>query len=142
MTIKAAKAIITVKNNYLLQLRDNKKNIYFPNFWGLFGGCLNKNEKYNKAIEREIKEETNLNIKVIRRILSVNFNIIGLKQRRNIIYFECKILDESKIILSEGQRYKFFSFNQIKKLNKVVPMDFVAINSLNHKKKNFTSLSR
>ena len=30
---KSVKGIIVVKNNYLLQLRDNKKNVSFPNFW-------------------------------------------------------------------------------------------------------------
>ena len=46
MTIKSSKGIVVVKDKYLLQLRDNKKNIFFPNFWGLFGGSLNKNETH------------------------------------------------------------------------------------------------
>ena len=45
MTIKAVKAIILVNKNYLLQLRDKKKNISFPNHWGLFGGRIDKKEK-------------------------------------------------------------------------------------------------
>ena len=61
-------------------------------------------------------------------ILSVNFKMIGLKKKRNIVYYECKILEKRKIILTEGRKYKFFSFNQIKKLN-IVPMDFAAISS-------------
>tara|TARA_B110001454_G_C12511662_1_gene347098 strand:+ start:136 stop:561 length:426 start_codon:yes stop_codon:yes gene_type:complete len=141
MIIKSSKAIITVKNKYLLQLRDNKKNIFFPGFWGLFGGRLDKNELHSKAIKREIKEETNLKVKVIRKILAVDFSMVGLKKERNIIYFDCKVLNNKKIILSEGQKYNFFSFNQIKKL-KIVPMDFVAINCHYHKKKNFISFYR
>ena len=126
--IKSAKGIIVVKNNYLLQLRDNKKNVYFPNFWGVFGGRVEKTETYQKALVREIKEETNLIVRVSRMILSVNFKMIGLKKRHNIVYYECKILEKRKIILTEGWKYKFFSFNQIKKLN-IIPMDFAAINS-------------
>ena len=125
---KSAKGIIVVKDNYLLQLRDNKKNIYYPNFWGIFGGRVEKSEKYRKALEREIKEETNLIVRVSRMILSVNFKMIGLKKKRNTAYYECKISEKRKIILTEGRKYKFFSFNQIKKLN-VVPMDFAAIKS-------------
>ena len=126
--IKSVKGIIVVKNNYLLQLRDNKKNVYFPNFWGAFGGLVEKTETYHKALEREIKEETNLIVRVSRMILTVNFKMIGLKKECNIVYYECKILEKRKIILTEGWKYKFYSFNQIKKLN-IVPIDFTAINS-------------
>lgn len=125
---KSVKGIIIVKNNYLLQLRDNKKNIYYPNFWGIFGGRVEKTETYHKALEREIKEETNLTVRVSRMILSVNFKMIGLKKKHNIVYYECKISEKRKIILTEGRKYKFFSFDQIKKLN-IVPMDFAAIYS-------------
>ena len=61
-------------------------------------------------------------------VLSTNSRVIGLKNFFNTVYYECKILEKRKIILIEGQKYKFFSFNQIKKLN-IVPMDFAAINS-------------
>jgi len=135
---KASKGIIIVKDKYLLQLRDNKKNIFFPNFWGLFGGSLSKNETHQRAVEREISEETNLIVKATRKILSVNFSIITLKKKRKIVYYECKIFKKRKIILTEGQKYKFFSFNQIKKLN-IIPMDFVAISSHYFKIKKYTS---
>ena len=136
MVLKSAKAIIIVNDKYLLQLRDNNKKNYFPNYWGLFGGQLNKNETYSNAAKREIKEEINLNIKIFKKIFSVNFNIIGLKKRRSIIYYECKIKKQANIILAEGQKYKFFSFNKIKKL-KIVPIDFVAINAHYYKNKNY-----
>ncbi len=141
MIIKSSKAIITVNNKYLLQLRDNKKNIFFPGFWGLFGGRLDKNELHSKAIKREINEETNLKVIVKKKILTVDFSMVGLKKERNIIYFDCKVLDSKKIILSEGQKYNFFSFNQIRKL-RIVPMDFVAINCHYHNNKNFISFYR
>jgi len=141
MIIKSSKAIITVNDKYLLQLRDNKKNIFFPGFWGLFGGRLDRNEIHAKAIKREINEETNLIVKVIRKILTVDFRMVGLRKERNIIYFDCKVLKNKKIILREGQKYNFFSFSQIKKL-KIVPMDFVAINCHYHKNKNFISFYR
>ena len=58
----AAAAIIIVNNKFLLQLRDNKNNIFFPNFWGLFGGAINKDEKFSDGLNREIQEELDLNI--------------------------------------------------------------------------------
>ena len=64
MSIKAIKGIITYKSKYLLQLRDNKKRISFPNHWGLFGGRKDGKETDISTIKREIKEETNLDINV------------------------------------------------------------------------------
>ena len=141
MTIKAVKAIILVNKNYLLQLRDRKKNISFPNHWGLFGGRIDKKEKNIIALKREIKEETNLNIKINRRVFNVDFNIIGLKKKRNLQYYECEIIGKKKIKLSEGKKYKFFSFQQIKKLN-IVPMDFVALKSHYLHNNHFISIYR
>ena len=136
--IKSSKAIITFNEKYLLQLRDNKKNIFFPGYWGLFGGRIDKNEMQDKAVVREVKEETSLKVKVLRKILVVDFSMIGLKKERNIIYYDCKVLKNKKIILNEGKKYNFFTFNQIKKI-KIIPMDFVAINCHYHKNKNFIS---
>ena len=87
MKFDTAKGIIVVRNHYLLQLRDNKKNIYFPNFWGIFGGHVERAETYQKALEREIKEETNLIVKASRMILSVNCKMIGLKKNINTVYY-------------------------------------------------------
>ena len=79
--IKSVKGIIVNENNYLLQLRDDKRDIYFPNFWGIFGGRVENNESYKKAIEREISEETNLIVKASRMILSSSSKVIGLKKK-------------------------------------------------------------
>ncbi len=123
--IKSAGAIIFHKNKYLLQLRENKKNIYFPGFWGVFGGLLEKNEEFYQGLEREVKEETQLNVKASKMILLNNFSFLDYQKRKRI-YFECKILGKPKITLNEGESFKFFSFNQLKKLN-VVPLDLAAI---------------
>jgi len=123
--IRSAGAIIFIKKKYLLQLRENKKNIYYPGFWGVFGGLLEKNEGFEKGLEREVKEETNLNVKASRMILSNNFKFLDYKIRYRM-YFECKVLDKSKINLNEGRDFKFYSFKELRKLQ-IVPLDFAAI---------------
>ena len=134
--IRSAGAIIFIKNKYLLQLRENKKNIYFPGFWGVFGGLLEKNEGFEKGLEREVKEETNLNVKASKMILSNNFRFLDYKIRYRM-YFECKVLDKSKINLNEGRDFKFYSFKELRKLQ-IVPLDLAAIHyhylSVNKKK--------
>ena len=68
-------------------------------------------------------------------------NGYGIKKKRSMIYFECKVDKKNKIILGEGQRFKCFPFNKIKKL-KIVPMDYVAIHSHYYNSRNYTSFYR
>ena len=45
------------KDKYLLQLRDDKNNIYSPNCWGFFGGACKENETSEQCMKRELQEE-------------------------------------------------------------------------------------
>jgi 8-oxo-dGTP pyrophosphatase MutT (NUDIX family) len=53
----AVAAIITVEGAYLLQLRDNKRGIFFPAHWGCFGGAVEPGESSEQALARELHEE-------------------------------------------------------------------------------------
>ena len=57
---------------------------------------------------------------------STNYKIFGSRQEYKTIYFKCEIVSNDKFLLNEGQKYKFHSFDQVKKLN-IVPWDLVAI---------------
>ena len=54
----ASAIIIYFKKKILLVLRSNKKNIFYPNHYGLFGGAKENNETYIKTANRELYEET------------------------------------------------------------------------------------
>ncbi len=141
MQIKSSKGIIVLKKKYLLQLRDNKKNIYFPNFWGLFGGRVGSNENFSEALKREIKEEINLIISIKKKIFSTTYDMIGLKKKRKMIYYECLKTKNTQLILKEGKKFGLFKFEELKNL-RIVPLDFVAINTHYHYYNNYTSLYR
>jgi 8-oxo-dGTP pyrophosphatase MutT (NUDIX family) len=53
----AVAAIIIVEDAYLLQLRDNKRGIFFPAHWGCFGGAVEPGESNELALARELHEE-------------------------------------------------------------------------------------
>jgi len=53
---------IIIKNKKILLIQ--RKNKPYKNYYALPGGFVNYGETVEKAIEREIKEETNLKIKV------------------------------------------------------------------------------
>tara|TARA_B100000959_G_scaffold190005_1_gene198697 strand:+ start:268 stop:690 length:423 start_codon:yes stop_codon:yes gene_type:complete len=125
--IKSVGGIIFVNGKYLVQLRDNKKNIFFPGFWGVFGGLVEKGEKLSQALVREIKEETGLTVKVTKMIISNGFKVLSFEQKRQRVFYECEIVGKNKIVLREGKKYRFISYNELKTLN-VVPLDFAAIN--------------
>lgn len=122
-------AIIYHKNYFLLQLRDKKKNIHFPNFWGLFGGKLKRSENSKKGIIRELREETNLHITYKKMFFFLTIRSSGnfFFPTRNIKYFFYNLEKlPKKITIFEGQKYKFFRFEDLKKI-KVNPFDYSAI---------------
>ena len=127
MTISVG-AIIYHEDKYLLQKRDNKKNIFFPNLWGVFGGTIEKNEKPIDGIKRELKEELNLNFKITKEFLKQIIETKYFKPQRTRLFFICKLPNDFKKIikLNEGADLKFFNLHQINSL-RMVPWDFSAI---------------
>jgi len=54
---EVAIAIIPSGDKFLMQLRDNISGIYYPGYWGFFGGHLDPGETPDIAIHRELLEE-------------------------------------------------------------------------------------
>ena len=109
----ASKAIIFSNNKYLLQLRDNKKNILYPNQWALFGGRFKKNESAEESIIREIKEELLVKIKITMKI----YERYNSETNGYINYFYAQALNDIKAEnLKEGQALHWFSKAEIHKL--------------------------
>ena len=67
MIKKVVTLIIKHKSSIIMQLRDNKSDILYPNRWGFFSGSLKKGYDHLHAAIRELKEElVNLCIKKIK----------------------------------------------------------------------------
>ena len=101
-----AGAIIKRDNKYILQLRDDKKNIKNPGKWGTFGGGIEKKESSLDAIKRELKEE--LRLKILNPKL---FLKMKLKNKKYFIYKI--ILKNENLKLMEGKAIGKFSLFQI-----------------------------
>ena len=94
--------ILEHKKTYLLQLRDNKKNIPECNKWGLFGGQKEKNENKLNCIKREILEELNYRIS--------NPLFIGkVKHKEYLINIFFKKTKKKLFIINEGSGYGLYS---------------------------------
>ena len=111
----ASKAILIKNNNYLLQLRDKKKNILYPNQWCFFGGRIKKNETPENCIIREMREELSIKVKVLMKI----YECINYKTNTYLNYF---FIDTNSIItrknLAEGQNFGWFKKKKILKLRR------------------------
>ena len=105
---------------FLLQLRDNKPSITFPNFWGLLGGHKEIGESPLEAIKRELSEEIDSPVKAITFIGTAK-TVITLTTKswtEKIFFFKGSIdapLDN--IQLFEGQKLGYFTFEEVMALD-------------------------
>ncbi len=139
----ASAALIFYRNKLLLQKRDNKKNIFYPNFYGLFGGGKEKNESYAQCIQREINEELNIKIskKKFKFFCRNMLDFTPLKKNkvyRNYYYVFLGDKDFRKIKLNEGKNMKLFNLYDLLISNdRIVPYDAFVLWLFAHKQKNY-----
>ena len=120
---KASKALIYKNKEYLLQLRDDKPNIPYPNCWSFFGGGIDNNETPWKALQRELQEELNWIPKkgqFLNKIFDTKSNCFNY-------LFAVPFEDDKKVlILGEGKAKEWFTLEEIKNNNNLSP------NIMNH----------
>ena len=106
---------IIIDDNKVLCLKNERNEWDFP------GGKINFNEDIEDCLKREVKEETNLDIKNLKILkpFSLKFNDVPVF----IVVYSAEISCDSSISLSyEHSEYKFFSKSEIKDLN--MPQSF------------------
>lgn len=75
MADAVAAIIRTPQDRFLMQLRDNTPNIWYPGAWGCFGGALDADEKPLDALRRELREELELDIADATLISRLEFDL-------------------------------------------------------------------
>jgi len=99
------------KGEVLLQLRDKKETIRYPNCLGTFGGDIEPGETPEQAIVRELREELNYDLKNPEYLGNFPFNGYAIHVFRKV---DQHINQDIKV--NEGQKAMLVSFNQIKGL--------------------------
>ena len=113
---QVAKGIIYYDELFLLQLRDNKLEITYPNQWSFFGGEIEENETPWMALKREIKEELEWEPEKGEFL----YNWINPEDPCRIHFFAIPFTDKSQeLVLHEGQSLGWFNLSQIKNMNSV-----------------------
>jgi 8-oxo-dGTP diphosphatase len=96
----------------LLQLRDDKPDIPFPNCWGTFGGAIEPGETPEAAITREIKEELDLDLKDFHYF--GNFPHDGYNV--HMFYSVDPSLKLQDLNVKEGQRAEFMKLDRVRQV--------------------------
>ena len=116
---------------YLMQLRDDRPDIFWPAHWGLFGGALDPGESFDNALAREMREETGLDVDSCEASLftrlTFDFDAFGFGQVTRAFY---TIAMPDRLIpslrLGEGQEMRFFRKADVLH-QKIVPHDSHAL---------------
>jgi 8-oxo-dGTP diphosphatase len=124
----AVAAIIVVPGQgYLLQLRDDRPDIFFPDHWGLFGGAVEPGETEEAALQRELAEEIGIDVPpgTARYVTRIDFdwNRPGCG-RTTRAFFEVTLGAERVrcLVLQEGADLRVFKPDELRNL-RVTPYD-------------------
>lgn len=129
----AAAAIIVVENvGYLMQQRDPRPDIWYPGYWGLFGGSLEPGEDAAEALARELEEELELEIEPQRLQFFVNLDFdlgtLGLGRYFRAFYtLELEGAVPGRLVLHEGASMRVFPREEIICEQRVTPYDSFAL---------------
>jgi 8-oxo-dGTP pyrophosphatase MutT (NUDIX family) len=119
---------------YLLQHRENRDDISYPNYWSLFGGARDPDERAEDAMKRELQEELGLTIQECVPFLGCTFEIWFEGRLTRKIFFSVKVSDREipGLVLQEGQAMAWLTLDQILAQGvQIVPYDLGVI-SLHH----------
>jgi len=127
----AAVAIILQEDGrYLMQLRDQKPGIFFPGYWGMFGGAIDAGETPEEALRRELHEELAVAVGDLSYFTKLTFDFaphgFGIVARH---YYEVRLSQpqERSIVLGEGAAVRPFEGDVLLKTERVTPYDAFAI---------------
>jgi 8-oxo-dGTP pyrophosphatase MutT (NUDIX family) len=118
------------KHRVLLQKRDVSTRIYYPGFWGLFGGAIDGTEAPIDAVAREIKEEIGLGNLKFKYFLEFEFAcplFDGMRHRRLVFLTSSEESILQTIELNEGVAARLFSFADLPAMTNLVSFDAAAL---------------
>lgn len=127
----AACALILLDDNrYLMQLRDDKPGIFYPDHWGLFGGAMEAGEDGETALRRELKEELGYDTDSLNYFTRMDFGFdsIGASQAVRLFYeVKMRVEDLAGLVLTEGRLVEAVPVGELLINRRVVPYDAFAI---------------
>lgn len=111
--IRVRIAVILIKDNKILLIRQEKAG---HSYWLVPGGGVNFGEEISSCAIREIKEETNLEVK-LGKLLFINESIAPSGNKHLINLFFLGEIESGEIKLAKEDNLKELSFIDIEKLS-------------------------
>ena len=114
----------------MLQLRDDKRGIFFPGHWGLFGGGVEAGEDPATALRRELQEELDIVVTDLRPVSRFDFDLapMGLKKiYRAFFELRLPVTALASIRLGEGAAVEAFTREQVLTMQRLTPYDAFAL---------------
>jgi 8-oxo-dGTP pyrophosphatase MutT (NUDIX family) len=122
----AAICIIFNSLGQLLLLQRSETDTWMPEKWALAGGGVKVDEEIEDSVAREIKEETNLDVKGI----LFSFTTKEDKTRVHVFMAKCDNTDQINIDDSEHSDFRWVNINEIEELETVPNLKEYVIKAL------------
>jgi 8-oxo-dGTP pyrophosphatase MutT (NUDIX family) len=129
-TDAVAALLVLDDGRYVMQLRDQKANIFYPGHWGLFGGAQDKDETEVEALRRELREELGFNALQVNCFVRLYFDLssIGAGKVCRAVYEVCVTqLEFANFELGEGLACRAFTARNVLTKLAVTPYDSFAV---------------
>ena len=127
----AVAAILLLEDDrYVMQLRDDRPDIWYPGHWGLFGGGVDSGEDRTEALRRELREELELDVAVATPFACFTFDLtpMGLSSYYRAYYEICLTPRQwETAVLGEGMDMRAMSSDEALTLTEVSPYDAFAL---------------
>ena len=104
---------ILIKNRKVLLLKRRDDEDIYPGEWELPSGKVEFKEDPNKALIREFKEETNLNVKIIKPLNVHHFYIEKENRHAVQINYLVRLVGKESIKLSEHSEFLWLPLSKI-----------------------------
>ncbi len=115
-----AALLVLEDGRYIMQLRDDVPNIWYPGHWGLFGGGVDDREEEVAALRRELREELELEVNDARLFA------LDCYFRR---YYEVPVTIAAwnRVVLHEGSDVRALTGDEALSLPRISPYDAFAL---------------
>jgi 8-oxo-dGTP pyrophosphatase MutT (NUDIX family) len=133
-----AALLILEGQRYLLQLRDDIPQIWYPGHWGLFGGGVDAGEDAVAALRRELREELDLDMMEARHFVRFEFDLTSMGLGRYFrAYYEVPVTLKAfdRLVLREGAEMRALPGDEALALPRMSPYDAFALFLHHHKRR-------
>ena len=123
MKPRITSAVLVEDNGKFLLAERNKEN--YNGYWVIPGGGVNFGEKIRDAGLRELKEETNLDVEIIKKIGYKEIINVPGKYHSIVFYYLAKPKHLNVKINDDVSKARFFTIDEIKNLKIAESVEWV-----------------